>query len=56
MPTALQKRLAKLETTASKVPLAIDFVLRFVSTDGKPDRVCRLVEGALVDVEPHEFA
>ncbi len=46
----LERRIAKLENaTDDGEPL--DFIIRFVSTDGTPVSVCRLVDGELIDVE-----
>lgn len=49
----IEQRLKKLENaTGDHEP--IEFVLRFVSTDGTPDRVCRLTMEGLIDIEEGE--
>lgn len=49
----LERCISKLEAAVEEVE-PIDFILRFVSTDGTPDRRCRLVDGRLVDVDEKE--
>lgn len=50
MTAKLEARLRRLENaTVDDKPQ--DFILTFVSTDGAPNRVCRLIDGELVDAE-----
>lgn len=49
----LERRVAKLESATDEGE-PVEFVIRFVSTDGTPDSVCRLVDGGLVDVKEDE--
>ncbi len=49
----LERRISKLEAATDEGE-PLDFILRFVSTDGTPDSVCRLTDGRLVDVKGDE--
>ncbi len=51
----LERRIAKLESATDEGE-PVEFILHFVSTDGTPDSVCRLVDGELIEEDENGTA